>query len=161
MNDIFCLFHHLGFCNPQCSLGNCNSKIINLNSIKLINRNMNRGRFIKAKSNLSSLQFFYDFILQSPDTDICLCKEVSTSRCRIKPPEICQLRLEISQLFIFCSLNGYLLNFFQLIFQFVQKQRINDFMNIFNAGVVHTAGASCLWIQRTLKHSTKYSRTDF
>ena len=51
-----------------------------------------------------------------------------------------------------CSLNRYLLNFFQLIFQVVQKQRINNFMNIFNTGVVHTAGASCLRIQCTLKY---------
>ena len=122
---------------------------------------MDWRRLIKTKSNLSSLQFFYDFILQSTDTDICLCKEISTSRCRIKPAKICQLRLEVSQLFIFCSLNRYLLNFFQFIFQIIQKQWINDFMNIFNAGVVHTARASCLRIQRTLKHSAKYSRTDF
>lgn len=160
MNDIFCLFHHLRFCNPQCSLGNCNSKIINLNSIKLINRNMNRGRFIKAKVICPLCN---SFMTSFSNRRILIYVSVR----KFPLPDAGSSHRRFAN-FVWKSLSFYLLfserlsaEFLSAYFQFVQKQRINDFMNIFNAGVVHTAGASCLWIQRTLKHSTKYSRTDF
>ncbi|MDO5390545.1 MAG: hypothetical protein Q4F24_05585 [Eubacteriales bacterium] len=52
-----------------------------------------RNELVKAKNNLTTLQFFYDFIFQTPDADIRFRKKISTSRCRIQPPHPCQFFL--------------------------------------------------------------------
>ncbi len=108
-------------------------------------------------------------IIKSIRGDIVLTVSVCLAvfSCIVVPPNIGYLDYidfrTLILLFCLMLIIGGLreLNFFQFIFQIIQKQRINDFMNIFNAGVVHTAGASCFWIQCTLKYRTKYSRTDF
>ena len=43
----------------------------------------------------------------------------------------------------------------QLVFQVVEKQRVDYLVNVFHAGVVHTASASGHGIERTLKHRTE------
>ena len=49
----------------------------------------------------------------------------------------------------------------QLCFEIIQKQRIDDLMDVLYARVVHAALAPGFWIQRGLKHSAENGRTDF
>ena len=46
-------------------------------------------------------------------------------------------------------------DFVKLSFQFVQKQRVNDLVDIFNAGIVHTAAAAGFGVQGAFKDGTE------
>jgi len=53
MYNVLSFFHHLAFSNPKSSFCNSNGKIIDFNSVELIDRNLNRTQILITKRNLS------------------------------------------------------------------------------------------------------------
>ena len=52
------------------------------------------------------------------------------------------------------------LDFLQLGFQSIQKQRVNDLVDVLNAGIVHAAAASSFRVQGAFKHSAENGGAD-
>ena len=54
-----------------------------------------------------------------------------------------------------------LLNLCELRFEVIEEKRINDLVDIFDRGIVHAAGTTCLRVQGRFEDRTEDSRRDF
>lgn len=78
MNDFLGLLHHLAFRDPQGGLGHSNSKVVNLNTVELADRYLNRiESSAVAKGDLAAMEQEEYLVFQPPQRNIGLCQEVA------------------------------------------------------------------------------------
>ena len=97
---------------------------------------------------------------QLPQGQVSLCQKVARAAGRVEERQARQLALKCAQLSLAGLIYGDLLDFFQLRAQVVQKQWINDLVDVLDAGVVHPAGAPGVRVQGALKHRSENGGAD-
>ena len=158
VDDIFGFLHHLALGNPQGGLGYGHGKIVDLNPVKLPDGDLDRVTHIKY--NLVVMQQGKDLIFQPPQGKIGFCQKVSRTAGGVEEGQAGQLLLERLQLLLAGALHWDFADLFQFGFQPIQKQRVNYFVDVLNAGVMHSSAATGLRVQRAFKDRTKDSRAD-
>ena len=156
-NNLIGSRHHLGFSNPQSCLGNRTGEIVYLDAIELIDRDLDgicefTDYTVAAEDNLQGLVF------QTSERRVGFGQEVAGAAGRVKEFQLGNLILEgISPVFLGLG-NGCSLNVGQLCLKVVQEEWIYYLVDVLDAGVVHTAGATCLRVQCALEYGTKDGR---
>src|SRR5699024_3249103 len=97
---------------------------------------------------------------QPAQAQVGLGQKVARTAGRVKEGQRSELALKGAQPGVFGALDRDRADFIQLRFQIVQKQWIDDLVNVLNARVVHPAVAAGFRAKRTLKHRVENCRAD-
>ena len=158
MHHVLGFLHHLAFSDPQRRLCHGHGKVVDFDTVKLADRDLNR--IADVQHDLSLVEKGQGFIFQPPKGDVSLRQEVAGATGRVKKFQPRQLALKGFQFGLAGPLHRDGLNLRKLRFQPVQKQRVNQLVNVLNAGVVHPAGAPGFRVQRAFKDSPKDGGAD-
>ena len=94
VDDALRFFEHLGFRDPERGLRDRHGEVIDLDAVKLLDRDLNRVQFFIAKSHLSVESFLEDLILESAKAEIGFGQEITGACCRIQAYDGRELMLE-------------------------------------------------------------------
>ena len=83
MNDFLSLLNHLQFGNPKGGLSDGNSEVVNLNAVKLPDKNFN-GVEEFAELNLRAEQLLEDFVFESAQRQITFGQKITGAASRVK-----------------------------------------------------------------------------
>ena len=170
-DNIFRFLHHLGFGNPESRFCHGDGKIIDFNAVELFDGHFDR--VIQVKESLTAGEFPDDPVLQPTQADECFRQKISGAAGRVQEGERSQFILEIFQFLPVFPFQGRFFSscaeFFgigngnqgiEFFLQVVQKEGVDDFVDIFDGGVVHAAGTPGFRIQCAFKDGSKDGGTD-
>ena len=158
MDHVLRLLHHLALRDPQGCPGHGDGKVVDLNAIKLSDGDLD-GVF-HIQHDLPLVEQGDHFVLKTPQGEVCLCQEIPGAAGRVQKFQAGQPSLKGPQSPIAGLKISHFRNFRELRPQSVQEQRVDDFVNIFNAGVVHAAGTPRLRVQGALKNGAEDGGAD-
>ena len=150
---------HLRLGDPQGGHRDRHREIIDLDAVELVDAGTDRAE-VPPEQLLPAVDFLHDPVLHPADRDVGLCEEVARAAGRVEegqrgepvpevhkgaPPRCGHLDVQ---------------NLPEFLFQSVQKERVDDLMNILDAGVVHPSGTPCLGVERAFKDGSEDGRAD-
>ena len=101
-----------------------------------------------------------DFVFQAAEGEVAFREEVAGAASGVQEGQAGQLGLIVSELGGAGLFYGDLFDLCQLPLEVVQEEWVNDFVDVFNAGVVHPARTTSLRVQSAFKDSTKDGGAD-
>ena len=151
------LLHHLAFGNPKCRLCHGAGEIVDLNAIELVNAHLN-GVGHLTDDAVSAVNNAQGLIFKSAQWGVGLGKEIARTTGGVEELQRSQLALEGNRFFFLGLGHGDGLDVGKFLLQVIQKQRVNDFVDVLNTGVVHSSCAACFRVKGALKHGTEDGR---
>lgn len=156
MYDVLGLLEHLALCDPERCTGDGDGEVVDLDAVELADVHSNRvGDGEGAEADLFIKSQAQGVVFEAAQADISLGEEVATAAGRVEEGEAGEFILIGFQRLLTLLLYGDLLDGVEFLAQRVEKQRVDDFMNVLDRGIVHAAGSACFRVQRTLEHSPK------
>lgn len=101
-----------------------------------------------------------DLVFQAAEGEVAFREEVAGPAGGVQKGQAGQFGLIIPELGGAGLFYGDLFDLCYLPFQVVQEEWVNDFVDVFDAGIVHPARTTCLRVQGAFKDSTKDGGAD-
>ena len=152
MNNHLGLLHHLIFGNPHGSARDGDGKIVDLDAVKIFDgdEDMTVGA--------ERMKFPNDVVLEATDRQISFGEEIAAAAGGIKKFERRQFGLKIFEcgaLMFSTALDG-----FKFVVERLEKQRVDDFMNVFDGSIMHAAAPTGDRIEGRLEERAEDGRAD-
>ena len=150
----------MAFGDPQRGSRDGYGKVVDFDSVKLGDGNLNRGE-IRAEGNLAAQENAQDFVFQPPQGKIGFREEVAAPGGGIEKDEARELLLKFAQAAFPRPHGGNAFDCGKFRFQLVKEKRVDDFVDVFDRGVMHAARAARFGVEGAFKHRAENRRTDF
>ena len=152
--------NHLAFGNPERGFCDGNGKVVYFDAVKIVDFDAD-GIFKVAHERLTAKARGNAAVFKAAEAQIRFRQKVAAAAGGIKELQSAELFLKVQQFLLphFCLRNVH--NLFEFGSKSVHKKRIDYFMDIFDARVMHSARAPRFGIERTFKHRAENRGTNF
>ena len=159
VNDALRLLHHLALGNPECRPRDRHGEIIDLDAVELCNGYLDRV-VERTENNLPAVQLAQHLVLKTAQRDVGLGEEVPTARRRVEIPPRREFVLKVEECLPACCLGFQCLCPCEFVAQSVEKERVDDLVDVLDARVVHPTRAPRYGVERGFKDRAEDGRAD-
>ena len=147
--------HHLRLANPQGCRSDSDGKIVDFDAIELVDAHLDGVDLLKAQERLPVVALTYRLVLQPPQRQVGLGEEIAATAGGVKERQACQFLAIGIEAFHALLLDFLLKNRVELVAQIVQEKRVDDLVDVLDAGIMHAAAAARLGVKGALEHGAE------
>ena len=112
------------------------------------------------KEELTARYQVKSLVFQPAKRNIRFGQEVAGTASRVEEGQLGELHSESLRPFVTGFRNFYSFYFLKFLSKLIKEQRVDDLMDIFNRGIMHTSAAARFGVQRRFKNCAENSGTD-
>ena len=159
-DDLLGFAEHLAFGDPEGGFRDGDGEVVDFDAVELVDGHENRGKRLAEEGGVLAMNRLDDLVFEAAKGKECLGKEIAGAAGGIKEGERGEFLLKYAE-----PADGFPpvlehKNVVQFLPELVQEKRVDDLVDVLDAGVVHAAGAARFRVERAFEDRAENGRGD-